>query len=1050
MSKLAQRLIKQEHKTRSGYLDLGMCGLTEMPDLSDMDWLETLILSNEWWDVEKREWIHSQNTSGSNSLTTPRADDFPKRLKKLVLGGGGGENWEIEDTRFLSNLTALTTLDLRNNQISDGSFLSSLSGLMTLYLSDNQISDGSFLSSLSGLTTLYLSDNQISDVSFFSSLSGLTTLDLSDNQISDVSFFSSLSGLTTFDLGYNKISDVSFLSSLIGLTTLGLRSNKISDVSFLGEMINLQTLDLGYNKINDVSFLSSLIGLTTLDLRFNKISDVSFLGEMINLQTLDLRSNKIRDVSFLGSLTNLQMLYLDDNQISNGSFLEKLPKLINLEIRNNPLENPPESIVKQGNKAILEYFRQKAKTGAAPLLEAKLILLGDGRAGKTSLANRLLGKPLPEEKDRTMGVDIVIGEYHFDVKKGAFKLHIWDFAGQDKYKPLHQFFYTEGAVYVMVADSGNAGTDYDDWLQTAQVFGAGSPLLMALNEFGEGMGDGAFDEEHWKKRFPALLKEVHLVNLLTQKGVDALEKDIQLFAQRLPHTAQEYPKNWATIRQELERRRDENFITWGEYLRICRDNGLPERESALILSRILHTIGVCLHYDKSPLLKQYVILKNEWATDAVYRVLEDRIVGEDKKGFFDWNDLYRIWSDEAYQDMCPQLLELMQHFELAYPLSNKKEYVTPPLLPPAPPSGWEMPKDESLQLLIEYEFLPKALITQFIVQRHKDIDLDRTLVWRNGVVLRWPDALAEVVKTKSQGRDAFSVQVQGHNRKGLLTSILKTFRDLHAEYKGIRASEIVPCPCAGCHAGKNKQHFFDLENLKNRFEKGRKVVECDKSLEEIALLPLLDNLFLFTHLSEGESLVLKDVRSDGRVSVIQNNSYMQPPHAFLMEGEPWVMKDVRSDGRVSVIQNNSDMQPPHAFFSYSKHDTEYLTELRKHLRTLERNNKIRLWDDRDIRPGEEWDDAIRQNLANSSIIFLLVSVDFLNTEYVWETEITEAMRRHEIGEAKVIPIKIRQCDWSGTPFSIVQGLPRKETIIGENPKNDAVWTEVVKEIGKMI
>ncbi len=708
MTALAQQIIEHERQTRTGYLDLGRCGLTEMPDLSDLDWLDTLILSNAWWDWEQQERVYSRNTGSDNQLATPQSNYFPARLRKLVLGGG---NWGISDGSFLSPLTGLTSLDLSSNQISDGSFLSALPGLRKIDLSNNQLTD---------------------------------------------------------------------------------------------------LLPLQY-----------------------------FFQEK-----------------------GLQVVWKERYNTNDWE----------INVKDNPLVNPPVEIVQQGNAAILEYFRQKDKAGVTPLLEAKLILLGDGRAGKTSLANRLLGKPLPKEANRTQGVDIIIGEYEFEVTEGRFKLHIWDFAGQDKYKPLHQFFYTEGAVYVLVADSGNAGTDYDDWLQTAQLFGAGSPLLIALNEFRAGMGYGVFDEEHWKKRFPALVKEVHLVNLLTQDGVAALEKDIRLFAQRLPHTAQEYPKNWAAIRQELERRRDENFISWTEYQRICRDNDLPERESALILSGILHKVGVCLHYQQSPLLQQYVILKNEWATDAVYRVLEDRIVAEDKKGFFDWADLRRIWSNEAYRDMCPQLLELMQYFELAYPLSNKKEYVTPPLLPPAPPPGWEMPEGESLQLLIEYEFLPKALLTQFIVQRHTDIDQGRTLVWRNGVVLRWPDALAEVVKTKSQGRDTFAVQVQGHNRKGLLTSILKTFRDLHAEYKGIRAFEIVPCPCAGCKSKKNKQHFFDLENLKNRFEKGRRTVECDKSLEEVELLQLLGDLLVFEHLSAGEPLILKDVKSGGSVPITESHA----------------------------------------------------------------------------------------------------------------------------------------------------------------------------------
>ena len=531
---------------------------------------------------------------------------------------------------------------------------------------------------------------------------------------------------------------------------------------------------------------------------------------------------------------------------------------VGISLYKNPLSIPTFEIVEQGNSAILEYFRQKAKVGIKPLLEAKMVLLGEGRAGKTSLACRLLGKELPRQEDRTQGVDIVIGEYHFPVEEGEFLLHIWDFAGQDKYKPLHQFFYTEGAVYVMVADSGNAQTDFADWFETAEMFGGkGSPLLVALNEFREGIGMGSFDEEKWRKQFPKLIKEVRLVNLLSQKGFPALEKDIRHLANQLPHTRTEYPANWANIRSELERRRDENYITLPEYLKICRQFELPERESALILSSILHRIGVCLHYQKSELLRLHVILKNEWATAAVYKILEDLTVAEVKKGFFDWSDLRRIWSDDSYQDMQPQLLELMCEFKMAYPLLNGKGFVTPPLLPTTSSQDWDFPAGEAIEVRIEYEFLPKALMTQFIVSRHPDIDQGRTLVWREGVVLRWSaDTLAQVSKIKSRGRDALQILALGSERRGLLTAILKTLRDLHEEYRGIRAHEIVPCPCEGCSREKNPQHYFDFKNLSNRLEKGRRVVECDQSLEEVDLLKILGDLLLFERLGVGEAVVL--------------------------------------------------------------------------------------------------------------------------------------------------------------------------------------------------
>ena len=1149
MTELVQQIIEKEKTERTGYLDLGRCGLTELPNLSDLDWLGTLIVSDKWWDWEQHKWIESQNKGAPSKLSSLNAISLPLGLTKLMLSSNQISDGvflekltnlstlalssnqisdgvflekltnlstlalssnQISDWGFLEKLTNLTRLDLSSNQISDGVFLGKLTNLSTLDLSNNKISNGGFLEELTNLstlalssneisnwgflekltnlttlalssnqmrdwgflekltnlttlalssnqmrdwgflekltnlTTLDLSNNQISDGGFLEELTNLSTLDLSSNEISDGGFLEKMTNLSTLDLSSNYISDGGFLEKLTNLSTLDLSSNYIGDWSFLEKLTNLSTLDLSNNEISDGDFLEKLTNLSTLNLSSNEISDWGFLEKLTNLTTLDLSNNEINDGGFLEKLTNLSTLNLGDNEIKDGGWLEKLPNLSRIDLPNNqlsdlrplqyffqekglkvvwselritnhweinvkgnPFQTPPVDVVQKGNAAIIEYFRQLEKTGADPLLEAKLILLGDGRAGKTSLANRLLGKALPQEADRTLGVDIVIGEYSFPVAEGRqFKLHIWDFAGQDKYKPLHQFFYTEGAVYVLVADSGNKGTDFDDWLQTAQLFGEGSPLLVALNEFKEGIGYGSFDPEHWQKRFPGLLKEHFLVNLLSEKNVELLKTAIHLYAQSLPHTQVAYPKNWAAIRRELEHRRDENFIPYGEYLNICRQNELPEEGSALILSSILHKIGVCLHYQQNELLQQYIILKNEWATDAVYKILEDNCVAEEKKGFFDWEDLRRIWSDGTYKTMRPQLLELMQQFKMAYPLPNIQEFVAPPLLPQTPPHGWEMPVGEALELFVEYEFLPKALMTQFIVSRHTDIDEGRTLVWCNGVVLRWPDALAEVVKTKSQGRDAFGIQVQGHNRKGLLTAILKTLRDLHSTYKGIKVSEIVPCPCEGCRKGKNKPHFFDFENLKNRLEKGRRTVECDKSLEEVELLQLLGDLLVFDNLQVGEPVVMKDTQTG-----------------------------------TSPVKG-----APLAFFSYSEQDLGHLNEFQKQLTPLVRSGKIRLWDDRKISPGTERNPEIEQALTSADIVFLLLSSDFLAQDHIWDTEMTEAMRRHEEGSAKVIPIKIRVCSCEDTPFSKLQSLPRNQTAISSAPDRDSIWTEVLDEI----
>ncbi len=727
------------------------------------------------------------------------------------------------------------------------------------------------LAELTELNELRLDSNQLVEIKGLETLTHLTKLDIGFNHLTEIKGLENLTLLTKLDLSHNELKEINGLEKLTQLTDLDLSYNELKEMKGLEKLTQLTDLDLSHNELKEIKGLEKLALLTKLNLNHNQFTEIKGLENLTLLNWLRLDYNEIAEIRNLRQLSqSTNYLFLDNNQLTElpENILElHLPIYLDTQTRGeaiyvgeNPFTNPPPEIIQQGNRVIQEYFSQRKKTGKELLNEAKLILLGDGRSGKTSFSNRLLGKQLPQEADRTQGVDIVIGEYSFPLANGKdFKINIWDFAGQDKYKTLHQLFYTESSLYVMVAESGNNTTDYDDWLQTAELFGEGSPLVLVLNEFKEGIGMGSFDSSYWKKQFPELLKEVFTVNLGTKANFAKTEDYIRLLAQTLPHTKYVFPSNWAAIRRVLHERRNEQYISLQEYLKICTHNNLPERDSALILSSVLHKIGDCLHYQKSELLKQIVILKNEWATDAVYKIFDDRKVAEEKCGFFDRTDMERVWSNGEYVDTRPQLLELMKQFKLAYQLPGKEEYVTPPLLPPASPTGFVWPELDSLELYIEYEFLPKALLTQFIVTRHADIAEGRTLVWRNGVILQWADeALAEVSKTKLQGRDAFYIRSQGRNRKGMMTVILKTFRELHAEYKGIKYKEKVPCTCAGCKTGKNDQHYFDFTNLQFRLEKGRLEVECDKSLETLNVLQLLENSFVFEQMKDGRNLQLKE------------------------------------------------------------------------------------------------------------------------------------------------------------------------------------------------
>src|SRR5919205_442800 len=117
-------------------------------------------------------------------------------------------------------------------------------------------------------------------------------------------------------------------------------------------------------------------------------------------------------------------------------------------------------------------------------------------------------------------------------------------------------------------------------------------------------------------------------------------------------------------------------------------------------------------------------------------------------------------------------------------------------------------------------------------------------------------------------------------------------------------------------------------------------------------------------------------------------------------------------------------EPLELFYSYSHRDGDLRDELETHLSMLKRQRAISQWHDRGIVAGEEWGGEIDEHLKTADIILLLVSANFLASDYCYDIELGLAMERHEAGEARVVPIILRPCDWSGAPFGKLQALPK--------------------------
>ena len=159
-----------------------------------------------------------------------------------------------------------------------------------------------------------------------------------------------------------------------------------------------------------------------------------------------------------------------------------------ININENPLEAPPVEIVRQGNQAILNYFKELDKRGTDYLYEAKVLIVGQPRAGKTSLRYKLFdsSSELPEEDKTTRGIDIERLQFDVIDKEGRprkFCYNVWDFGGQQIYQNTHQFFLTQRSLYLLVIDTGkdtvgNDDTNINYWLQIVELLGGNSPLFL--------------------------------------------------------------------------------------------------------------------------------------------------------------------------------------------------------------------------------------------------------------------------------------------------------------------------------------------------------------------------------------------------------------------------------------------------------------------------------------------------------------------------------------------------------------------------------------------
>ncbi|MFO1184680.1 MAG: toll/interleukin-1 receptor domain-containing protein [Bauldia sp.] len=154
----------------------------------------------------------------------------------------------------------------------------------------------------------------------------------------------------------------------------------------------------------------------------------------------------------------------------------------------------------------------------------------------------------------------------------------------------------------------------------------------------------------------------------------------------------------------------------------------------------------------------------------------------------------------------------------------------------------------------------------------------------------------------------------------------------------------------------------------------------------------------------------------------------------------------RGRGGMVGLRNQPDLPALKVFVSYSRVDELGKDGLLKHLRPLTRMKLIETWNDAQILAGEDWGNRISEELERADIILLLISIDFINSEYCYGIEMERAIERHQTGGARLIPVIYRPCIWGHAPFASIQALPKDAKPITSWMSSDEGFASVAQGV----
>ena len=731
-----------------------------------------------------------------------------------------------------------------------------LSSLRSLDVSQNRrLGQIKGLEDLHQLEKLKVSDTRFGPVLDLNGLDKLTSLNICDSAITEIRLNHELSQLESCYMGGPGMTDIGFLGYCPAMKRLKIYRGCFSDLDVVEAMAELAHFGLTKVSLNKFPKLEHLKKLEELWLFHNKTflpNEVVFPAGLKYIFISSQSMTKLPDS--IQYIKNLQSLWVANLK------LEELPDWLpdlgipfgtnGITIHDVEVPGVDMSIFKESDEVIRQWFADRRKEDGADLNEAKVIFLGDGEAGKTHTITRLLddGKTIDFHEEATPG--IVIRDKEYDIGDRRVQVHYWDFGGQEILHSMHRIFLTGRTLYVVLVNARD-NTQNDRaryWLHNIRSFANGAPVLMVLNKTDQNP-NASLNESDLKAMYPNLVGVVRL---------SALNDSEEDFNRKLTQRLQEevgkidtirtfFPRKWKIVKKRLESL-EKPYIFGDEYQRMCAEAEI-KNEIHTDLLNLFKTLGVSFYYDGEA-LEEYLVLRPDWITNAVYTVLFNK-QEEVKNGIVPHRTIHQLLKPKdgdgikrVDPKMCYRtheveyVLKVLRNFRLSYLLrdgDDGEEFIPMLCDSNSLPVAAEYAADpETLEFRMEYEYLPNNVLHRLMVEMRADLNMEQ--VWLTGAKFEQKSTGYSAV-VKSEG-DVVRIFVRSGNpmhRANTYLSIIKENLDRIHETMGIR-----PLRNVVVYKDGDKRKEFEYEELLDMLENGETQVYSSAHKKRISIRDILN------------------------------------------------------------------------------------------------------------------------------------------------------------------------------------------------------------------